>query len=83
LITPVKTFLLNKRTPFATLVIWFSGKTLITPSPKRGFLGKQMLDGGFGQLGTITQYICWKRGKFFGVVDARGTSGEGLLAGLR
>jgi len=42
----------------------------------KGFLGKQMLDGGFGQFRTITQYICWKRGKFFAVVDARGTSQE-------
>jgi len=25
---------------------------------------------------TITQYVCWKRGKFFAVVDARGTSQE-------
>jgi putative transposase len=42
----------------------------------KGFLGKQMLDGGFGQFRTITQYVCWKRGKFFAVVDARGTSQE-------
>jgi putative transposase len=42
----------------------------------KGFLGKQMLDGGFGQFRTITQYVCWKRGKFFGVVNARGTSQE-------
>lgn len=40
----------------------------------KGFLGKQMLDGGFGQFRTITKYVCWKRGKFFGEVDARGTS---------
>ena len=42
----------------------------------KGFLGKQMLDGGFGQFRAIVQYICWKRGKFFAVVDARGTSQE-------
>lgn len=42
----------------------------------KGMLGKQMLDAGFGQFRTITQYVCWKRGKFFGVVDARGTSQE-------
>ncbi len=42
----------------------------------KGFLGKQMLDGGFGQFRTITQYVCWKRGSFFAVVDARGTSQE-------
>ncbi|NEO37114.1 MAG: transposase [Moorea sp. SIOASIH] len=40
----------------------------------KGFLGKQMLDGGFGQFRTITKYVCFKRGKFFGLVDARGTS---------
>ncbi|MEQ8972122.1 MAG: transposase [Coleofasciculus sp. C1-SOL-03] len=42
----------------------------------KGMLGKQMLDARFGQFRTITQYVCWKRGKFFGVVDARGTSQE-------
>jgi putative transposase len=42
----------------------------------KGMLGKQMLDAGFGQFRVITQYVCWKRGKFFGVVDARGTSQE-------
>ncbi|WP_349306873.1 transposase [Lyngbya confervoides] len=40
----------------------------------KGFLGKQMLDGGFGQFRSILQYVCWKRDKFFRVVDARGTS---------
>jgi putative transposase len=39
-------------------------------------LGKQMLDAGFGQFRTITKYVCWKRGKFFGEVSARGTSQE-------
>ncbi len=42
----------------------------------KGMLGSSMLDAGFGQFRTITQYVCWKRGKFFGVVDARGTSQE-------
>ncbi|MEQ9552394.1 MAG: transposase, partial [Coleofasciculus sp. G3-WIS-01] len=28
----------------------------------QGMLGKQMLDAGFGQFRTITQYVCWKRG---------------------
>jgi putative transposase len=37
-------------------------------------LGKEMLDGGFGQFRTITQQVCWKRGKYFSVVDARGSS---------
>jgi len=42
----------------------------------KGMLGKQMLDTGFGQFRTITKYVCWKRGKFFGEVNARGTSQE-------
>ncbi len=42
----------------------------------KGMLGKQMLDSGFGQFRTITKYVCWKRSKFFGVVNARGTSQE-------
>ncbi|MCG6136080.1 MAG: transposase, partial [Nostoc sp. LLA-1] len=40
----------------------------------KGMLGKQMLDAGFGQFRTITKYVCWKRGKFFAEVSARGTS---------
>jgi putative transposase len=42
----------------------------------KGFLGKHMLDAGFGQFRTIVKYVCWKRGKFFAEVDARGTSQE-------
>ncbi|WP_414581442.1 RNA-guided endonuclease InsQ/TnpB family protein [Scytonema sp. PCC 10023] len=42
----------------------------------KGMLGKHMLDAGFGQFRTIVKYVCWKRGKFFGEVDARGTSQE-------
>jgi putative transposase len=42
----------------------------------KGFLGKQMLDGGFGQFRSITKYVCWKLGKFFGEVNSRGTSQE-------
>ncbi len=42
----------------------------------KGMLGKHMLDGGFGQFRTLTKYVCWKRGKFFAEVDARGTSQE-------
>jgi putative transposase len=40
----------------------------------KGFLGKHMLDGGFGHFRNIVQYVCQKRDKFFVVVDARGTS---------
>ncbi|MEH2434421.1 MAG: transposase [Nostoc sp.] len=42
----------------------------------KGMLGKHMLDSGFGQFRTITKYVCWKRGKYFGEVSARGTSQE-------
>jgi putative transposase len=42
----------------------------------KGMFGKHMLDGGFGQFRTIVKYVCWKRDKFFGVVNARGTSQE-------
>jgi len=42
----------------------------------KGMHGLQMLDAGFGQFRTITKYVCWKRGKFFGEVNARGTSQE-------
>lgn len=42
----------------------------------KGMLGKHMLDAAFGQFRTIVKYVCWKRGKFFSEVDARGTSVE-------
>ena len=42
----------------------------------KGMLGKQMLDAGLGQFRTIVKYLCWKRGKFFSEVSARGTSQE-------
>jgi putative transposase len=40
----------------------------------KGMFGKQMLDGAFGQFRAIVKYVCWKRGKFFAEVNARGTS---------
>ncbi|MGQ4647916.1 RNA-guided endonuclease TnpB family protein [Lyngbya aestuarii] len=40
----------------------------------KGMFGKHTLDAAFGQFRTIVKYVCWKRGKFFGEVDARGTS---------
>src|ERR671933_1219217 len=40
----------------------------------KGMLGKHMLDAAFGQFRIIVKYVCWKRGKFFAEVDARGTS---------
>jgi putative transposase len=42
----------------------------------KGFLGKHMLDGGFGQFRSILKWVCFTRGKFFGTVDHRGTSKE-------
>jgi putative transposase len=40
----------------------------------KGMFGKHMLDAAFGQFRTIVKYVCWKRGKFFAEIDARGTS---------
>ncbi|WP_024750298.1 RNA-guided endonuclease InsQ/TnpB family protein [Crocosphaera subtropica] len=40
----------------------------------KGFLGKHTLDAGFGQFRDILQYVCKIRGKYFGLVDHRGTS---------
>src|SRR4028119_1863297 len=40
----------------------------------KGMFGKHMLDAAFGQFRAIVKYVCWKRGKFFGEVDARETS---------
>lgn len=42
----------------------------------KGMFGLHMLDGGFGQFRSLVKYVCWKRGKFFASVDARGTSQE-------
>jgi putative transposase len=42
----------------------------------KGMFGKHMLDAAFGQFRGIVKYVCWKRGKFFAEVDARGTSQE-------
>jgi putative transposase len=42
----------------------------------KGMFGKHMLDAAFGQFRTTVKYVCWKRGKFFAEVDARGTSQE-------
>ena len=40
----------------------------------RGFLGKQMLDGGFGQFRDLLSWVCSKRGKYFKQVDYKYTS---------
>jgi len=33
-----------------------------------------MLDGAFGQFRTLLEWVCWKRGKYFGEVDHKFTS---------
>ncbi len=38
------------------------------------FLGKEMLDGGFGQFRHLLSWVCWKRGKYMGQVDHKYTS---------
>ncbi len=40
----------------------------------KGFLGKHTLDASFGQFRELLKWVCWKRGKFFAVVNHRGTS---------
>ena len=40
----------------------------------RGFLGKHMLDGGFGQFRDLLSWVCSKRGKYFAQVDHKYTS---------
>jgi putative transposase len=42
----------------------------------KGMFGKHMLDRGFGAFRTIVKYVCWKRDKFFSVVNALRTSTE-------
>ena len=38
------------------------------------FLGKHILDGGFGQFRDLLSWVCWKRGKYFLQVDYKFTS---------
>ena len=40
----------------------------------KGMFGKHMLDAAFGKFRSLVKYVCWKRGKFFAEIDARGTS---------
>ena len=40
----------------------------------KGFLGKEMLDGGFGQFRQLLSWVCWKRGKYIEQVDHKYTS---------
>ena len=42
----------------------------------QSLLGKHELDAGFEQFRTIISHVCWKRGKFFASVDARGKTQE-------
>jgi putative transposase len=40
----------------------------------KGFLGKHMLDGGFGQFRDLLKWVGWKRGKYFAEVDHKFSS---------
>jgi putative transposase len=40
----------------------------------KGMLGKHTLDAGFGQFISILQWVCWKRGVYFGKVNKDYTS---------
>ncbi|BAU14116.1 putative transposaseS891/IS1136/IS1341 family protein [Leptolyngbya sp. NIES-3755] len=40
----------------------------------KGMLGKHTLDAGFGQFVSILQWVCWKRGVYFGKVNKDYTS---------
>ena len=43
----------------------------------KGFLGKHTLDAGLGQfVNQVLPWVCFKRGVFYGKVDAKGTSQE-------
>jgi putative transposase len=77
-------FVIAQRIPFGMLrlervferllAIWSLWKTWTTALLAKGMFGKHMLDAAFGQFRTIVKQVCWKRGKFFAEVDARGTS---------
>lgn len=40
----------------------------------RGMLAKHCLDAAWGSFLDILKWVCWKRGVYFALVDARGTS---------
>jgi putative transposase len=40
----------------------------------KGMLCKHTLDAGWSQFLSILKWVCWKRGKYFSKVDAKGTS---------
>ncbi|MEG3864022.1 RNA-guided endonuclease InsQ/TnpB family protein [Microcoleus sp. herbarium12] len=40
----------------------------------KGMLGKHTLDAGFGQFVSILEWVCWKRGVYFGKVNKDFTS---------
>lgn len=40
----------------------------------KGMLCKHTLDAGFGQFLNILNWVCWKRGVYFALVDPNGTS---------
>jgi putative transposase len=40
----------------------------------KGMLGKHTLDAGWGQFLQLLSWVCWKRGVYFALVEAAGTS---------
>lgn len=40
----------------------------------KGMLAKHCLDAGWGGFLEVLKWVCWKRGAYFALVDARGTS---------
>ena len=40
----------------------------------KGFLGKHMLDGAFGQFRNLLSWVCWFRDVYFAEVDYKYTS---------
>ena len=40
----------------------------------KGMLAKHCLDAGWGRFKEVLKWVCWKRGVYFALVDARGTS---------
>lgn len=40
----------------------------------KGMLAKHCLDAGWGGFLEVLKWVCWKRGAYFSLVDARGTS---------
>ena len=48
---------------------FFTGLTGFRNHSEHSPLGKQILDGGFGQFRSLLQWVCWKRGKYFAQLE--------------